>query len=220
MRIITFATLALGVTLALAHNPAQAQERPVHIHVVYDLSQAGLRDPNVVDHLSGVTPIITSQINRGYGDQVYHSSFGGTLAEKLGATDFNASFTFAYSGAAGADPRDMPNGIVQRLQLLPSTAAQSGQGSLQQLLSDLDLDCSAENHVIAYLNGTDGLSFDGSRADYIGLPTSPLCGNFHFAGWWMTQEPDWAWPGVRKQIEEITRDILMSLGAENVTFHR
>jgi hypothetical protein len=217
MRIITSTALALGVTLAPAHNTAQAQERPKHIHVVYDLSQSGLRNPSVIAHLSGVTQRITSQINPGFGDQLHHSSFGGTLAERLGATDFNASFTFAYSGA---DPRDMANGIAQRLQLLPSTAAQSGQGSLQQLLSDLDLDCSAENHVIAYLNGTDGLSFAGSRADYIGLPTSPLCGTFHFAGWWMTQEPDWAWPGVRRQIEEITRDILMSLGAENVTFHR
>lgn len=217
MRIITSAVLALGVALASAYNTAQAQERPKHIHVVYDLSQAGLRDPSVVAHLVGVTQKITLQIIPGFGDQVHHSSFGGTLAESLGATDFNASFTFAYSGA---DPRDMANGIVQRLQLLPSTPAQTGQGSLQQLLSDLDLDCSAENHVIAYLNGTDGLSFDGSRADYIGLPTSPLCGTFHFAGWWMTQEPDWAWPGVRKQIEGITRDVLMSLGAENVTFHR
>lgn len=217
MRIITFALLALGVTLALAQDRAQAQERTKHIHVVYDLSQAGLRDPNVVAHLGGVTQKITSQINPGLGDQVHHSSFGGTLAESLGATDFNASFTFTYSGA---DPRDMANGITQRLQLLPSTPAQSGQGSLQQLVSDLNLDCSAENHVIAYLNGTDGLSFDGSRADYIGLPTSSLCGTFHFAGWWMTQEPDWAWPGVRKQIEGITRDILISLGAENVTFHR
>lgn len=217
MRIITSATLAICVNLVLAHNMAEAQERPVHIHVVYDLSQAGLRDPNVVDHLSGVTPKITSQITPGFGDQMHHSSFGGTLAEKLGATDFNASFTFAYSGA---DPRDMANGIVQRLRLLPSTPAQSGQGSLQQLLSDLDLDCSAENHVVAYLNGTEGLSFDGSRANYTGLPTSPLCGTFHFAGWWMTQEPDWAWPGVPKQIEEITRDVLISLGAENVTFHR
>lgn len=217
MRIITSAALALGVTLASAHNAAQAQERPKHIHVFYDLSQAGLRNPGVVTHLGGVTQQITSQINPGFGDQVHHSSLGGTLAESLAAIDFNASFTFAYSGA---DPRDMANGITQRLQLLPSTAVQSGQGSLQQLLSDLDLDCSAENHVIAYLNGTDGLSFDGSRADYIGLPTAPLCGTFHFAGWWMTHEPDWAWPGVRKQIEEITRDILMSLGAENVTFNR
>ncbi|MBU2981166.1 hypothetical protein KO498_05000 [Lentibacter algarum] len=217
MRIITSAALALGVTLASAHNTAQAQERPKHIHVVYDLSQAGLRDPSVIAHLGGVTQEITSEINPGFGDQVHHSSFGGTLAENLGATDFNASFTFAYSGA---DPRDMANGIAQRLQLLPSTAAQSGQGSLQQLLSDLDLDCSAENYVIAYLNGTEGLSFDGSRADYIGLPTSPLCGSFHFVGWWMTQEPEWAWPGVRKQVEEITRDVLISLGAENVTFHR
>ena len=217
MRIITFATLALGVTLALVHNTAQAQERPIHIHVVYDLSGAGLRDPNVIAHLGRVTQEITSQIDPGFGDELHHSSFGGTLAESLGATDFNASFTFAYSGA---DPRDMANGIMQRLQLLPSTAAQSGQGSLQQLLSDLDLDCTAENHVIAYFNGTDGLSFDGSRADYVGLPTSPLCGTFHFAGWWMTQEPDWAWPGVRRQIEEITRDVLMSLGAENVTFYR
>lgn len=217
MRIITSATLALGMTLASNHNTAQAQERLKHIHVLYDLSQAGLRDPSVVAHLGGVTQKITLQITPGFGDQVHHSSFGGTLAERLGATDFNASFTFAYSGA---DPRDMANGIVQRLQLLPSTPVQTGQGSLQQLFSDLDLDCSAENHVIAYLNGTDGLSFDGSRADYIGLPTSPLCGTFHFAGWWMTQEPDWAWPGVRKQIEGITRDVLMSLGAENVTFHR
>ncbi|HBR96557.1 MAG TPA: hypothetical protein DD979_04170 [Gammaproteobacteria bacterium] len=217
MRIITLAALALGVTLAPTHGTAQAQERPKHIHVVYDLSQAGLRDPSVAAQLGGVTQKITSQINPEFGDQVRHSSFGGTLAESMSATDFNASFTFAYSGA---DPRDLANGITQRLQLLPSTAAQSGQGSLQQLLSDLDIDCSAENHVIAYLNGTDGLSFDGSRAEYIGLPTSPLCGTFHFVGWWMTQEPDWAWPGVRKQVEGITRDVLTSLGAENVTFHR
>lgn len=218
MRIITSAALSLGMTLVPAHNTAQAQERPKHTHVFYDLSQSGLRDPSLIAHLVGITQEITSRINPGFGDQVHHSSFGGTLAESLGATDFNASFTFGYT--SGADPRDMTDGIAQRLQLLPSTAAQSGQGSLQQLLSDLDLDCSAENQVIVYLNGTDGLSFDGSRADYIGLPTSPLCGSFHFVGWWVTHEPHWAWPGVRRQVEEITRDVLISLGAENVTFHR
>ena len=218
MRIFTSAALALGVTLAPAYNAAQAQERPKHIYVVYDLSQSGLRDPSVIAHLIGITQEVTSQINPGYGDELHHSSFGGTPAESLGSADYNASFTFGYSD--GADLRDMTDGIVQRLQLLPSTAAQSGQGSLQQLLSDLDLDCSAENYVIAYLNGTDGLSFDGSRADYFGLPTSPLCGSFHFVGWWMAQEPDWAWPGARKQVEEITRNVLISLGADNVTFHR
>ncbi|CAN0456849.1 unnamed protein product, partial [Ectocarpus sp. 8 AP-2014] len=187
------------------------------LNVYFDLGPQAFRDADILNHVSAKLVHEVKRLRLALGDEVRIASIGGSYAERLSAPDFNRSFKFTFRGA---DPRDLPRGMAEQIALLPQQKVQSSQGGLQALIGEIETDCEAGPvHTIIVMNGTDSLTLNGNDAEYVDLPQVRLCGTFTFVGWWTFEHPE-AWPGMRKQVEAFTKDLMIGMGASDVDFIR